>query len=252
MKKKLLIIFIIIFSFAIFAVVAEKNKEKTKNKVHNIPQIVNEKKSKNEVDDDSEKTGGIFSGEFAGESAGCVDKPVIYLYPTEPTNVSVKLDFDGILSCTYPKYNDGWTVEAMPDGTLYDAKGMQYDYLFWEGKTKNKFDFSTGYCIKGEDTETFLETKLEELGLNRHEANDFITYWLPKMEGNKYNIISFQTKAYTDHAKLNISPNPDTMIRVFMTYKASDTFEEMKEEKMVASPARSGFTVVEWGGTECK
>ena len=252
MKKKLLIIFIILFSFAIFAVVAEKNKENTKNKVHNIPQIVNEKKLKNEVDDDSEKTGGIFSGEFAGESAGCVDKPVIYLYPTKPTNVSVKLDFDGILSCTYPKYNDGWTVEAMPDGTLYDAKGMQYDYLFWEGKTKNKFDFSTGYCIKGEDTETFLETKLEELGLNRHEANDFITYWLPKMEGNKYNIISFQTKAYTDHAKLNISPNPDTMIRVFMAYKASDTFEEMKEEKIDITPARSGFTVVEWGGTECK
>ena len=72
------------------------------------------------------------------------------------------------------------------------------------------------------------------------------------MEGNKYNIISFQTKAYTDHAKLNISPNPDTMIRVFMAYKASDTFEEMKEEKIDITPARSGFTVVEWGGTECK
>lgn len=234
MKKKLLIIFIILFSFAIFAVVAEKNKENTKNKVYKLPQTANEKKSKND-------------GEFSG-----FDKPVIYLYPTKPTKVSVKLDLDGILSCTYPKYNNGWNVKAMPDGTLYDTKGMQYDYLFWEGKSEYTFDFSTGYCVNGEDTESFLETKLEELGLNRHEANDFITYWLPKMEVNKYNIISFQTKAYTDHAKLNISPNPDTMIRVFMTYKASDTFEEMKEEKMVASPARSGFTIVEWGGTECK
>lgn len=230
MKKKLLMIFVVLFSFVILTVVAEENNESMQEEIHDIPQTIDPKY----------------------DEPICVDKPVIYLYPTKPTNVSVKLDFDGILSCTYPKYNAGWTVEAMPDGTLYDAKGMQYDYLFWEGKAKNKFDFSTGYCIKGEDTETFLETKLEELGLNRHEANDFITYWLPKMEGNKYNIISFQTKAYTDHAKLNISPTPDTMIRVFMAYKASDTFEEMKEEKIDIAPARSGFTVVEWGDTECK
>ena len=222
MKKKLLIIFIILITIIVGAVAAKEIHERKNSEENSM---------------------------FGGYD---LNKPVIYLYPTKPTNVSVKLDLDGILSCTYPKYNNGWNVKAMPDGTLYDTKGMQYDYLFWEGKSEYTFDFSTGYCVKGEDTESFLETKLEELGLNRHEANDFITYWLPKMEGNKYNIISFQTKAYTDHAKLNISPNPDTMIRVFMTYKASDIWKEMKEEKIDITPVRSGFTVVEWGGAECK
>lgn len=47
-------------------------------------------------------------------------KPVIYLYPEEETQVSVRLDFDGELTSTYPSYEDGWTVDASPDGTLTD------------------------------------------------------------------------------------------------------------------------------------
>jgi hypothetical protein len=52
------------------------------------------------------------------------DKPVIYLYPQETTEIRVKLDYDGILTCTYPRYENGWTVTAQPDGTLTDAFGQ--------------------------------------------------------------------------------------------------------------------------------
>ena len=45
-------------------------------------------------------------------------KPVIYLYPEEETRVTVKLDYNGQLTCTYPAYEKGWTVTASPDGTL--------------------------------------------------------------------------------------------------------------------------------------
>ncbi len=51
------------------------------------------------------------------------EKPVIYLYPTEETEVSVKLNLDGDLTCTYPAYNNGWSVTATPDGTLTDTNG---------------------------------------------------------------------------------------------------------------------------------
>ena len=57
-------------------------------------------------------------------------KPVIYLYPEEETQVTVKLDYAGELTCTYPAYDDGWTVTAQPDGTLTDAAGQTYSYLF--------------------------------------------------------------------------------------------------------------------------
>ena len=178
-------------------------------------------------------------------------KPVIYLYPEVETEVSVQLQLDGKLTCTYPAYNTGWNVTAAPDGTLTDAKGQTYNYLYWEGETNAQWNLSEGFCIKGEDTAVFLEDALAKLGLNRKEANEFIVYWLPLMEQNPYNIISFQTDSYTDSAQLQVSPTPDTLIRVFMAWKATDSFTQLKEQELTA-PERTGFTVIEWGGTEVK
>lgn len=176
-------------------------------------------------------------------------KPVIYLYPEVETEVSVQLFLDGKLTCTYPAYNTGWWVTAAPDGTLTDASGQTYSYLYWEGETHTQWDMTEGFCIKGEDTAAFLEDALAKLGLNRREANEFIVYWLPLMERNPYNIITFQTDAYTDNAILLVDPAPDTLIRVFMVWQATDSFVELPPQKLTA-PDRIGFTVVEWGGTE--
>ena len=178
-------------------------------------------------------------------------KPVIYLYPEEETEVSVKLTLDGELICTYPAYESGWDITAYPDGTLSDAKGQSYNYLYWEGEISADWDFTEGFCIPGKDTALFLEDALEKMGLTRREANEFIVYWLPLMEQNPYNIISFQTDMYTEAAQLEVAPTPDTMIRVFMTWQASDRHVVLTEQEL-DRPNRSGFTVVEWGGTELK
>lgn len=180
---------------------------------------------------------------------GMAYKPVIYLYPEKETAVSVKLDLSGKLTCTYPAYNNGWQVTAAPDGTLTDANGLAYNYLYWEGETNARWDMSRGFCVTGADTAAFLEDALAKLGLNRREANEFIVYWLPLMQENPYNVISFQTDAYTDAARLDVSPAPDTVIRVFMTWQATDAFQEIPPQTLTA-PDRTGFTVVEWGGTK--
>lgn len=176
-------------------------------------------------------------------------KPVIYLYPEEETNVSVKLNLDGQLTCTYPVYEGGWKVLASPDGTLKDGNGQTYNYLYWEGETLTQYDLSKGFCVKGADTAVFLEDALEKLGLTRKEANEFIVYWLPLMEQNPYNIISFQSDIYTDAAQLEIVPAPDTVIRVFMAWQACEEYVELPEQELNA-PERNGFVVIEWGGTE--
>lgn len=186
-----------------------------------------------------------------------VDKPVIYLYPEEETNVSVNLDLDFDLATTYPKYNNGWNVTAFPDGHLLNSvDGRSYDYLFWEGKTSMVFgSFDKSICVKGEDTVEFLEAYLTAAGLNDSEIDDFISFWLPKMECNKYNLISFPNDEYADSARLNVSPAPDTEIRVFMVFKALDEEIEVPSEHMLEMPeiqAREGFTVVEWGGSEIR
>lgn len=184
---------------------------------------------------------------FGGRDA----KPVIYLYPEEETAVTVGLDYGGTLTCTYPAAQDGvWTVTASPDGTLRDEEGQEYSYLFWEGTCAASYDFSEGFCVSGADTAAFLEEALSSLGLNRREANEFIVYWLPQMEQNPYNLISFQAEAYTDHARLEISPPPDSVLRVFMAWKALDEPVELPAQTLPAF-VRTGFTVVEWGGADC-
>lgn len=176
-------------------------------------------------------------------------KPVIYLYPETETAVNVQLDYDGMLTCTYPAYDAGWEVTASPDGTLTDADGKQYNYLYWEGTSDVTYDFSTGFCVAGEDTAAFLEDALEQLGLTRREANEFIVYWLPLMQENTYNLISFQQEAYTEHATLSISPAPDSILRVFMAWKPLEAAVDIEPQELTPTE-RSGFTVVEWGGTQ--
>ena len=177
-------------------------------------------------------------------------KPVIYLYPEEVTDVTVQLDYvTGELTCTYPAYNNGWTVTAAPDGTLADAAGQTYSYLYWEGEGTEVYDLSEGFCVAGTDTAAFLEDALARLGLTRNEANEFIVYWLPQMEQNPYNLIAFQQEAYTEAAKLTVTPAPDSLLRVFMTWKPLTEPVDIPAQELPAFD-RHGFTVVEWGGTE--
>ena len=124
------------------------------------------------------------------------EKPVLYLYPTEEMEVTVTLDYDGMLSHTYPAYEGGWTVTAQPDGTLTDTSGREYYCLFWEGKGTAAYDFSRGFCVAGSDTAA-----------------------------------------------------PDTVLRVFMAWQPLTEAVEMEPQTLTA-PARTGFTVVEWGGCQ--
>jgi hypothetical protein len=185
-------------------------------------------------------------------SISTAKKPVIYLYPVEPTNITVRLIYKGILDFTYPVYNDGWNLSAYPDGTLINhGDGKEYSYLFWEGHGKADYDFSKGFVVKGEDTAEFLQDKLSYMGLTPKEYNEFIVYWLPQMQNNPYNLITFQGKAYTDTAELIISPTPDSVLRVFMVFKPLRAPIELEEQEL-APFIRTGFTVIEWGGCEIK
>ena len=178
-------------------------------------------------------------------------KPIIYLYPDEEKKIKVKVSDKNKLVCTYPKYKDGWEVIAKPNGDLVDcATGRNLYALYWEGKNTLKHDFTEGFIVKGEDSIKFLEEKLEVLGLSEREAEEFIVYWLPKLEANKYNFIRFETlENLNKDMSLEINPKPDTLIRVMMIFKGLNIPYEVTEQKL-ETLERKGFTVVEWGGTE--
>ena len=117
--------------------------------------------------------------------------------------------------------------------------------------TDVEYDFSRGFVIKGEDTAEFLRKTLAEIGLTPVEYNEFIVYWLPRMQNKPYNLISFQSDIYTKSAKLEISPSPDSLLRVFMAYRPLSAPIDI-EPQAFDTFVRQGFTVVEWGGTEIR
>jgi hypothetical protein len=189
---------------------------------------------------------------FRCEDGVCAAKPVIYLYPKKPISVKVTVDNPPGFSTTYPEYNNGWEVIAYPDGKIIDKNKQEYSYLYWEGNpdTSLTYNLSTGFVVKGEDVATFLQQKLTYLGLTPKEYNEFIVYWLPKMVHNGYNLIHFASQEeYANRIKMNISPKPDSILRVFMVFKPLNN--KIDIEPQILKPFnRTGFAVVEWGGSE--
>ena len=185
-------------------------------------------------------------------SMDMVMKPIIYLYPTQETEINVTLWTPENLSHTYPKYNsEKWrNVVAEPDGDLEDMDTWRKLYaLYREWKTYAEDNFEEWFVVKWEDIIPFLEEKLAILWLNEREAEEFIVYWLPQMENNKYNLIRFETQAQQDeNMPLNITPTPDTVIRVMMDWKAIDEPINIPEQELT-TPERTWFTVVEWWGS---
>lgn len=182
-------------------------------------------------------------------------KPVIYLYPEQETKVNVQLTFNGTLTSTYPTLPpEGWTVTAQPDGTLTDEEGRSYRYLFWEGVANVDWKQDSGFLVKAEDAREFLEESLTQLGLNELEQNDFITYWLPKLEKNGESFVTFAAEQYTDNAILTVTPQPDSVLRVEMLISKVDdsnraAFQKLLEQELPRFE-REGFVLVEWGGTD--
>lgn len=180
-------------------------------------------------------------------------KPIIYLYPTKPTDIRVELGNPNLITTSYPKYNDRWDVLAEPSGKLIDHQtGRELYALYWEGDSSPATVEKDGFIVKGSDTATFLESKLAILGLNERETEELIVYWLPKMQHNKYNYIRFiPTEEIDAYMPLTITPKPDTTIRVYMSFKALDEPISITEQTL-NKITRSGYTAVEWGGTEIK
>lgn len=178
-------------------------------------------------------------------------KLIIYLYP-EQEDLTIKLGYPKSITSSYPKYENEWKVKANPTGDLIDLKTNKKLYsLYYENKQNYNFKIEEDrFIVKGIDIVNFLEEKLTILGLNYKEKEEFIVYWLPKLEKNKYNYIRFATKEEIEkNMPLEISKKPDSLIRILMTYKKLDKRVNIKEQKL-NSPKREGFTVVEWGETE--
>ena len=190
---------------------------------------------------------GFWCEEYYGPAIA--GKPIIYLYPQTETEVKLKLWTPENLLHTYPKYNSEkwWNMVAQPNWDLEDMNTWRKLYaLYREWKIYGEDNFTEWFVVKWKDIIPFFEEKLAVLWLNEREAEEFIVYRLPQMENNKYNLIRFETiEEQDENMPLNITPVPDTVIRVMMDWKAIDEPIDITEQEL-NTPERTWFTVVEW------
>lgn len=180
-----------------------------------------------------------------------VYKPVIYLYPPVPTQVDVTLTLrSASFTETIPAYNAGWHVLAQPSGRLTDlADGKIYPYLFWEAMEREPWPEATeGFVVQRGGLENFLREKLSYMGLIPVEYEEFIAFWLPMLSQNEYTLLHFAGEEYIGRYPLQITPEPDSTLRVFMIARPAAGDEKIVEQTLKPF-TRKGFAVIEWGGT---
>lgn len=198
-------------------------------------------------------------------------KPAIYLYPTYPTNINVKVNTKGELTYTDPKYpsdNSGWNVLAYPDGRLkYYGKNVDslgenkgddylYPYLYYESKVPDGLiNLPTkGLVVPYETLQQSYSVLLPKLGLNREQVKDFSDYWQKTLPYSPYYFLGIMAQKDIDFIEpLDINPSPVTNIRVRIYFKALDkkpnnSLELAQILPTINTPKYKGFTLVEWGG----
>lgn len=208
---------------------------------------------------------------------GC-GKPVVYLYPEKPTEVTVKLQRNIDFEHMIPNYHNGWKVEAYPDGKLEDLQteytdcssiktqipGLEYGkkaclensypYLYWSGNSYGaKYpDITQGWIVSKEELEDFMNNKLNEIGLSQKEKSDMLEYWLREMLNKNapfYRISFLQTIEMNKMIPMEIDPKPDSLYRVFLDYLPLNSEPEFGiDPQKLEKIQRRGFTVIEWGG----
>lgn len=184
-------------------------------------------------------------------------KPAVYLYPEEKKLINVRVYPKGELSYTDPHYNQetGWTVWANPTGELYQfgenkQSGLKYGYLYYETKILDSEikKPAEGWSVRTDELETFYNRVLPQLGLNRTEQADFMSYWLNKLPESPYYFVGLINKNQRDYLEvLDVTPQPETSIRFSFYFEPVDEPVQVIEPQ-ISTPVREGFTLVDWGG----
>ena len=136
-----------------------------------------------------------------------VYKPNIYIYPAKSLDLSVTINFPqgGNIVQSIPTYNNGWFVHVEPTGKINN----QYDYLFYESKQPNVFQYQKGWCIAKADLKPFFEQNMGSYNFSASEIKDFTDYWIPLLNDANYYCVYPQTNEIIDQIiQLNFSTKP--------------------------------------------
>ena len=177
-------------------------------------------------------------------------KPAIYLYPQNTENVNVKVNTTGYFTLTIPNYSpNGWSVLANPNGAI-ETNNTTYPYLYYESQVPDSSVQvpDKGYVVTKGELPGLFDSLFPKLGLLPNEAKEFKDYWQNVLPLSPYYFVGVMDKQAIDAIEpLDITPKPDTLIRVRLYFQLLAK-PIQKEAPVIVTPERNGFTAVEWGG----
>jgi hypothetical protein len=180
------------------------------------------------------------------DSCNVVYKPNIYIYPIEKTQLEVKINFPmgGNIVTSIPKYGQGWNITVDTNGIIDNS----YSYLFYESIQPDIWQLNYGWVLKSDELESFFRQNMSNFGFEGREIDDFIEYWILKLDDNEFYSIYPQTESIiTNVIKLDFSKQPDSMLRLFYVIKGHDKMPDELIEPTIEGFERNGLVVTEWG-----
>lgn len=178
-------------------------------------------------------------------------KPALYLYPEQPTQLSVKLSPFGKLTESIPEYGNGWNnLTAYPSGEI-NYQGKSYPYLYYEAQIEKVKIPQEGFVVAKNDLGGLFAKILPPLGLNPKEAQEFQDFWLANLLANPapYFFVGILPREEIEQIEpISFSQNPQTFIRLRLYFEPLKGPVPVTEPTLPLSPTRQGFTAVDWGG----
>jgi hypothetical protein len=173
-------------------------------------------------------------------------KPNIYIYPKEPIQLLVKLNFPmgGNIITSIPEYGTGWNVLVDTSGLINNS----YNYLFYESTQPDIWQRKYGWVIQIDELESFFRQNMVYYGFKGREIDDFIEYWIPRLIHYPLYSIYPQTNNLVDNViQLNFSKQPKNILRLFYVIKGQHQLQDKLTVPTIDSFIREGYFVTEWG-----
>ncbi len=176
-----------------------------------------------------------------------VYKPNIYIYPETELFLTLTLDFPegGKVLYSIPEYGNGWSFRVNKSGIIDN----EFEFLFYESSQPDVWQMEKGWCIPSTELSGFFQNNLSRFGFSGREIDDFLDYWIPRLNLADFYTIYPQTSSLINRViDLNFSTDPDHILRLFYVLQESDLDNSAQlAEPVVESFLREGFVVTEWG-----
>lgn len=173
----------------------------------------------------------------------------LYLYPTKPTNVSVKVNNAKVLTSNVPYGANGFEVLANPNGKLVQSDGSVVGRIDYDYATSNVPAPTRGYVVAKDNLSTTLWRYAVNLGLNNSETQDFVQFWLAKLPESPYYFMGhYSDDVVKQKLDLAITPKPDTLVQSIMYFKPLAAPVAAEAPQFAPILPRTGFVAVDFSG----